>query len=121
MSREISASMLVLPKYALFFTSNFLIRDRAVPSSIYERICNRTLRAVVRIRGIRTHQPAEEQLPEVAVSFMLAPCSSTTYIIICEASKREELNYDESTNVHSSKHAITISGFFISIFPRKSI
>ena len=32
-SNDISASMLVFPKYARFFTSNILMRDRAVPST----------------------------------------------------------------------------------------
>jgi hypothetical protein len=32
-SNDISASMLVFPKYARFFTSNILMRDRAVPSA----------------------------------------------------------------------------------------
>lgn len=34
MSSEISASMLVLPKYARFFTLNFWMRSLALPSTI---------------------------------------------------------------------------------------
>jgi hypothetical protein len=64
MRRLISASMLVFPKYARFLTSNVWISGRAAPSAI----CAHGRERAARGARARTHQPAEEDLDEVAVA-----------------------------------------------------
>ena len=73
MSRDISASILVLPKYARFLTSNFFARGRASPTSTY--VHTESAGDMPRRSNERTHQPTEPDLVELAIALGLLPSS----------------------------------------------
>lgn len=79
MSNDISASMLVFPKYVRFLTSNMDIKERAAPAATFRS----SFRS--RPRRVWTHELPKVHLDELAVVFMLRARRAMP-VLVCRVS-----------------------------------
>lgn len=118
MSSDISASMLVFPKYLRFLTSKVWIRERAEPSAIY-RCIHFKFTTFVMHSFYRTYESAEVNLNQAFRRILSRDTASRLWI--CQPGLNSLWLTRTHIHSHSSKQYNFKSEFFMSILPFRSI